>query len=460
MAGLCFASCPCAALNGTGIEPGEAEGLNSLPADQWRGAGQIIGGRSEQQDACGHGEAVLADGRRAPLVVLVDGMGGHEGGALAANIALDAFLHHCAAAPEGTFTEALNAALLAANRAIADEGQGRPALRDMGCTLVAAAIDGTMAHYVSVGDSILWLVRRATLERLNADHSMAPLVDAAVARGEMTEADAQDQRSGLRSALTGRPISLVDARSVELRAGDALLLASDGIFTLVPGEVGRIIAEQESHGPQRIIESMLDRVETLAPPDQDNCTLAWLSVGAPVAAVAAPRRKSALAYVALAFGLILAAAGSFQLLRSAGLFDGEEPIAAQLGGTAGSGSGADEASRQGNANPSGGLRKGEEYPGKTGTSGVSGGTTAKSAPKAGPSEKPVAGTAKPATDKKPAAKEPGKDGAAQPATKSTAAPQEKPSLSNAGQESIAVIKPEIDQTAAAEGPDASKATSD
>ncbi|MCB2087794.1 MAG: hypothetical protein R3E18_02070 [Sphingomonadaceae bacterium] len=83
----------------------------------------------------------------------------------------------------------------------------------------------------------------------------------------------------------------------------------------------------------------------------------------------------------------------------------------------------------------------------------------KSALKDGASAKPASGTTRPAIEKDPATKEPGKDGKSQPATNGAAAPQagkaasqEKPPLSSAGQESIALIKPEIDHIVADEGP--------
>lgn len=292
-----------------------------LLAASGHGAGQILGARAEQQDALGFGEAVLADGRRAIVAILADGMGGHEGGALAARVAVSAFARRCASGQDLSFTETLQAALQAANRAIGDETASQPGLRDMGCTLLAVAVDRANLHFISVGDSILWLVREGALGRLNADHSMAPLIEEALARGEITEDQAQYQRSGLRSALTGRAIPLIDARSVELRANDALLLASDGILTLSPSQMTAVIAETGAAHPPALVERLLGEVERHAPSDQDNCSIMWVAANsAPAATLPLRRRLLTPAGWTLIGGLALAAIGAGQLLQS-GAFD-------------------------------------------------------------------------------------------------------------------------------------------
>ncbi len=250
------------------------------------GSGQIPGFRAEQQDAFAIGEAALADRRHAKLVVIADGMGGHVGGAKAARTAIDTFLHICSLARAETYGSMLESALQGANRALAAEKREHPELDGMGCTLVAAVADCGMLHYISVGDSILWRCGKAGINRINADHSMSPLLDASIRRGEMTEEEAREHRSGLRSALTGNAIALIDKGSIEWSDGDAFLLASDGILTLEEQEIAAIIARDgalagqhdqapHDHAPncQAAVDDLLDRVELGAPPDQDNCTL-------------------------------------------------------------------------------------------------------------------------------------------------------------------------------------------
>src|SRR5262249_52790667 len=138
----------------------------------------------------------------------------------------------------GSVPERLNRACLAANAAIAEERARDPSLNGMGSTLVIAAIDSRGVHWVSVGDSPLWLWRRGDLQRLNRGHSMGPVLDQMAERGEITRdaAAADPTRGRLRSALTGGELALVDlsAEPARLDKGDSILLASDGLLGLGP----------------------------------------------------------------------------------------------------------------------------------------------------------------------------------------------------------------------------------
>lgn len=250
------------------------------------GVGQIPGFRAEQQDGFALGEAILAGRHAAALTVIADGMGGHVGGARAARIAIESFLQICGLGQAETFPELLDTALRGANRALDAERREHPELEGMGCTLVAAILDRGTLHYISVGDSILWRCGPSGLARINADHSMSPLLDASIRRGEITEEEAREHRSGLRSALTGGAIALIDGGSIDWNDEDAFLLATDGILTLAEEEIAAIIADSRGEGAasathrrpnQSAVDNLLDRVEQRAPPDQDNCTIILVS---------------------------------------------------------------------------------------------------------------------------------------------------------------------------------------
>ena len=278
------------------------------------GSGQILGRREEQQDALGFGTVGLADGRRAPLAVLADGMGGHHGGVIAARLAIETFLGACRASPARTFTGALESALIDANRALAARSREDARLAQMGCTLIAAAVDGGVLHYVSVGDSLLWRIGAERIERLNADHSMMPVVTAVVAQGKMTQAEAQAHGSILRSAVTGRPIDLVDLRTVELARDEWVLLASDGILSL-PEPVVHGFVRPTGATAQTRVDSLLDAVEQAGEPEQDNCTIVLLPMTAAPAKGARRPLATVLGTLAVIAGLGVVGAAGWELLR-------------------------------------------------------------------------------------------------------------------------------------------------
>jgi protein phosphatase len=238
-------------------------------------AGEWIGTRSEQQDAHGHGAIELDDGVVAPLVVLADGMGGEVGGRVAAQVAVRAFLEAAGEAPASDVALRLRDALLAANLAIADRVATDPALAGMGCTLIGFAIARGRATWVSVGDSIILRLTETGAVRINADHSMAPSLDEAVRRGEISEEEARNdsRRSVLLAALTGRPLALIDEQSVELGSNDGFIIASDGLLTLSPVALARLAHSPSNPSPGALVSALLAAVRSANAPDQDNATI-------------------------------------------------------------------------------------------------------------------------------------------------------------------------------------------
>lgn len=280
-----------------------AKALATLTPDGWTiASGQSIGGRQEQQDAHGRCAIRLDDGEVAPVFVVLDGMGGEVGGRLAAETALRAFLDACEAGTASDVALRLRDALLAANAAVGGRAAEEPGLAGMGCTLVALALGRGRATWISAGDSLLLRLGPKGIERLNADHSMAPALDEAARAGEMSaeEAASHPQRSILLSALTGQAISLIDERSIALDGNDRFLLASDGLLSLSAPEIAAIAAERSDPDLDRLVTSLLAAVDAKGLADQDNCTIVAIR-GRPLRR----RRSLARGLTFLAFGLIL-----------------------------------------------------------------------------------------------------------------------------------------------------------
>jgi serine/threonine protein phosphatase PrpC len=238
-------------------------------------ADAIVGSRSEQQDAHRIGAMPLDGGEAAPLVVLADGMGAEVGGREASETAVAAFFETAQAGRASDVALRLREALDAANLAIAARVEADPALDGMGCTLIGLVLAYGRATWVSVGDSLLLRLTGEAAVRVNDDHSMAPVLAAAAARGEMSAAAARNhpQRSLLLSAVTGSPLALIDERSVPLGGADRFLIASDGLLTLGAATLSRIAAETRDSTPETLVSALLAAVEAAADPFQDNCMI-------------------------------------------------------------------------------------------------------------------------------------------------------------------------------------------
>jgi protein phosphatase len=227
-------------------------------AARWRGeGGQHQGGRPYQEDSWAL--RPLADG--GLLAVVADGMGGHAGGAVASKLVVEAFL---AALNRG---RSLADALQEANRAVHDGAAGKPDLAGMGSTVIAALARGDEVHWISVGDSPFYRVANGKLERLNADHSMAPQIDQLQERGVLSAQEAANHpgRHTLREAVMGEPLTLIDEGRQKMPPGARLLLCSDGVQSL--GD--EAIAAKAGRSVQDLIAAVL----AVGGPHQDNVTV-------------------------------------------------------------------------------------------------------------------------------------------------------------------------------------------
>jgi serine/threonine protein phosphatase PrpC len=213
------------------------------------------------------------------LAVLADGMGGHAAGDVASATICRTF-HRRFLGGSGSTPLRLATSLQAANEAVHAATAANPSLGGMGATCVGIAVGQAGVHWISVGDSPLWRFRQGRLDRLNDDHSLAPMLDSLVAEGQMTpeEAAVDPRRHYLRSAVTGDELDLVDAsrEPLPLAAGDIVLLASDGVLTLTDSEIAELLNRHQGRAPGDIADALVHAVLQAGDPHQDNTTVVVL----------------------------------------------------------------------------------------------------------------------------------------------------------------------------------------
>jgi protein phosphatase len=191
---------------------------------------------------------------RAPVFVVADGMGGAQAGEVASSIAIEAFERELP--DSGTPEERLAERVREANQQIYDHSRAEHGREGMGTTLTAAYLDDAHLAIAHVGDSRAYLFRDGELTRLTQDHS---LVDELVRQGKLTEEQAAEhpQRSIITRALGPEPNVEVDTWTYPVRAGDVLLLCSDGLTSMVPEErIAEILGSAETleQAGSRLIE--------------------------------------------------------------------------------------------------------------------------------------------------------------------------------------------------------------
>lgn len=174
--------------------------------------------------------AVLENG----TYIVADGMGGYAAGEVASHILVDGVKESLATA-ERVDEFALRDAVLHANRAILTTVRSHPSYSGMGTTATLCHVRESMAFWAHVGDSRLYHLHDGTFRQITHDHS---LVSDLVASGTITPAEAREhpKRNVITRAVGVEEYLDVDIGRFCVEDGDALLLASDGLTTVVPDE--------------------------------------------------------------------------------------------------------------------------------------------------------------------------------------------------------------------------------
>ena len=212
---------------------------------------------------------------RGSVYLVCDGMGGHNAGQIASELAAKQFLHayyHLG----GTAQEAARHAILQAHHYIAEMASKIPSRYGMGTTLTALILkqdEGILAH---VGDSRCYRLREGAFEQLSRDHT---LVAHLAAQGILTPEQAKyhPQRNVIRQAVgvadPSEPLE-PDIETFALQAGDLYLLCSDGLTDMVDdAEIEAIVREEP---PTRAAWRLVDRA--LANGGRDNITVVLVRI--------------------------------------------------------------------------------------------------------------------------------------------------------------------------------------
>ena len=166
------------------------------------------------------------------IFAVADGMGGHQCGARAAELATSAlqeyFRSHASESPH----QAMTMAIQFANETVLRESVAAPECSGMGCTVSAVTIENALAIVGNVGDSRVYLYRRGELLQLTRDDSvLAKLLQS----GAITPEDAPTHplRNMLTQSVGTNEAVDIQISELTLAAGDRLLLSTDGLHGVI-----------------------------------------------------------------------------------------------------------------------------------------------------------------------------------------------------------------------------------
>lgn len=187
-----------------------------------------------------HNEDFIGWDAHLGLVLLADGMGGHNAGEVASELAVssirdalqDVLSPEMASSNIIDFNDAIREAIIYANDEIIRMASERLECAGMGTTIVVTLFHGDRVIIANVGDSRMYRLRDKKMTQVTTDHS---LVQEMLDNGYISEEEAQ--LSASRNLIT-RALGIAEQVEVDVvedvvENGDSYLLCSDGLTDLV-----------------------------------------------------------------------------------------------------------------------------------------------------------------------------------------------------------------------------------
>jgi PPM family protein phosphatase len=199
------------------------------------------------------------------LFMVADGVGGHKAGSVASTMAVEIIKNSIQDHKEpllGEYNEEFSQhtnrmlhGIRLANSAVYEAGQRHAEHHSMATTLASVYINGDVMALAHVGDSRIYRLRGACLQRLTVDHSLA---EEQRLYGLVTEVAESAYKNAITRALGAEERILIDADEGVVLDGDKILLCTDGLTKMVDEEdVVRIILGAEDD-PQEACKALVD----------------------------------------------------------------------------------------------------------------------------------------------------------------------------------------------------------
>lgn len=195
------------------------------------------------------------------IYFVVDGVGGHAAGEVAADIACDVIVRRLERT-SGTIEQRVREAITLANNEIFRQASSSAAYAGMTCVVTVAVVDGHRLTIGHVGDTRLYLVSPRGISKVTHDHS--PVGEREDAR-EISERDAmrhprrnevfRDVGSVLREPDDPDFIELVQAR---LDADAAVLLCSDGLTDMLETRAIDRLVRRHAGDAGRVVRALVE----------------------------------------------------------------------------------------------------------------------------------------------------------------------------------------------------------
>ena len=193
------------------------------------------------------------------LLIVADGMGGHNAGDYASKFVVQVLKKELAKSREDGPRAMLKKAIASANHQLIAESKTDAKLEGMGTTLVAATVIEHTLYFANVGDSRLYLLNDE-IRQLSKDHS---LVQEMVRLGGLNaeEAKHHPDKNIITRAIGVKEDIEIDFFEYRLKKGDIILMCTDGLSNMVEDEEIFQIVRSSRDGVEAV-EQLIERANS------------------------------------------------------------------------------------------------------------------------------------------------------------------------------------------------------
>lgn len=214
------------------------------------------------------------------LLIVADGMGGHEKGEVAAQFVIDKIKESWEGSNffnEQELEPYLRDLVIKTNRDLYLYSSEETTSKNMGTTLAMAVITDQSIYVLNIGDSRVYALRKRGIEQVTKDHTFVNLL---VESGEITleEATVHPQRNIVTKALGTTRLVQPDVFKLRNKQYDYLLLASDGLTDKMNEETLHTIIYSKKD-VDSVTDKLIDKAVSLESKDNISVILAQLKDG-------------------------------------------------------------------------------------------------------------------------------------------------------------------------------------
>lgn len=196
-------------------------------------------------------------GSNYQLLIIADGMGGHNAGEIASKLASMTVRDYVFNEYGNTKDkeELLRMAILSANDAVYSKAQENKNLTGMGTTLTSVLLTGVNVYFGHVGDSRAYIINDTGIRKITQDHS---LVQELIDNGSITEGEAinHPQRNLITRAVGTEKTVNVDTGCEAIGKDDSILLCSDGLTNYITNdEIFEIVKQKKADAVEELINT-------------------------------------------------------------------------------------------------------------------------------------------------------------------------------------------------------------